>query len=191
MKHKSQELYFRDMIWGSVWGALALILPFLFHPFGLGSHLMPMFAPLLIAALTLDLRVSLTLALTVPLISSFLTGMPPLLPPIALMMILEAVLMMIWVSVTFRRYRWNIYPVLIGSFLVQRVARMVFILGVVFLIDLPPRWLLGAALLWGLPGAVIQVVLIPRVIKHLQRGHYLGNREWLCTDLAVSGEKRK
>ena len=107
------------------------------------------------------------------------------------MMILEAVLMMIWIAVAFRSYRWNIYPVLIGAFLVQRGARMVFILGMTLLFDLPPHWLLGAALLWGLPGAVIQVVLIPRVIGHLKRGHYLSNREWLWTDWSVSGEKRK
>ena len=179
------------MIWGSVWGALALFLPMLLHPFGLGSHLMPMFAPLLIAALTLDLKVSLTLALTIPLISSLLTGMPPLFPPIALMMVLEAILMVIWIRATFQKFRWNIYPVLIGAFLVQRAARVIFIVAAAPLIDLPAGWLLGPVVIWGLPGAVIQAVLLPRVVRWLERGHYLADRDWSWSENSLAEKKIK
>ncbi|MDP8214850.1 MAG: hypothetical protein RAO92_03050 [Candidatus Euphemobacter frigidus] len=159
------ELYIRDMIWGGVWGALALFLPLLFHPFGLGALLMPLFLPLLIAGCTLHLRVSLVLALFIPLISSLFTGMPPLYPPVALLMVLEGLGMNLWLFLVYQKGRVNIYLSLAGAFLVQRAVRVIVILLAREVIPIPASWLLIPALLWGLPGAIIQVGVIPWIVK--------------------------
>ncbi len=168
MKQRQKELYIRDMVWGGVWGALALFLPILFHPFGLGSHLMPMFLPLLIAGCTLHLRTSLILSVSIPLISSIFTGMPPLYPPIAILMILEASAMNLWLFWAYRKKRWNIYFALIAAFIIQRGVRVIFILAAQEFINLSGSWLLIPALLWGLPGVVIQTVLIPWILPKIK-----------------------
>ena len=168
MKQHQQELYIRDMVWGGVWGALALFLPVLFHPLGLGSHLMPMFLPLLIAGCTLHLRTALILSVSIPLISSLFTGMPPLYPPIAILMILEASAMNLWLFWAYRKKRWNIFFALIVAFLIQRVVRVIFILIAQQFIILPESWLMVWALLWGLPGVVLQTALIPWIIKKIK-----------------------
>ncbi len=162
------DFYIRDMVWGGVWGALALFLPILFHPFGLGSHLMPMFLPLLIAGCTLHLRTSLILSVSIPLISSLFTGMPPLYPPIAIMMILEASAMNLWLFWAYRKKGWNIYFVLIAAFIIQRGVRVIFVLAAKEVIDIPGSWLLIPVLLWGLPGVVIQTALIPWILPKIK-----------------------
>ena len=168
MNNPQQELYIRDMVWGGVWGALALFLPVLFHPLGLGSHLMPMFLPLLIAGCTLHLRTALILSVSIPLISSLFTGMPPLYPPIAILMILEASAMNLWLFWAYRKKRWNIFFALIVAFLIQRVVRVIFILIAQQFIILPESWLMVWAVLWGLPGVVLQTALIPWIIKKIK-----------------------
>lgn len=168
MKQRPTDLYIRDMVWGGIWGALALFLPILFHPFGLGSHLMPMLLPLLIAGCTLHLRTGLILSISIPLISSLFTGMPPLYPPIAILMILEASAMNLWLFWAYRKKRWNIYFALIVAFIIQRGVRVIFILIAHEFIDLPGSWLLISALLWGLPGVVIQVALIPWILPKIK-----------------------
>ena len=165
----ARRRYIHDMIWGGVWGALGLLLPLLLHPFGLGSLLMPMFLPLLLAAATLRLQVSLILALAVPLISSLLTGMPPLFPPIVLMMMLEAFFMSLWLYWSYQKRSWNLIAVLILAFMVQRAVRVVFILALGRIIALPESWLIIPALIWGYPGALIQIGVIPWIIKELEK----------------------
>ncbi len=156
------------MIWGGVWGAAALFLPLLLHPFGLGTHLMPMFLPLLIAGCTLHLRTTLVLSVAVPLLSSFFTGMPPLYPPVAVLMVLEAVSMNLWIFWSYRKRRWNIYACLVVAFIIQRGVRAIFILGAGLVIELPAFWLLVPALLWGLPGAIIQTGIIPWILRIIE-----------------------
>jgi hypothetical protein len=168
MYHQQKQLYIRDMVWGGVWGALALFLPILFHPFGLGSHLMPMFLPLLIVGCTLHLRTSLILSVSIPLISSLFTGMPPLYPPIAILMILEASAMNLWLFWAYRKNRWNIYFALIIAFIIQRGVRVVFVLVAQEVINIPGSWLLIPVLLWGLPGVVIQTALIPWILPKIK-----------------------
>ena len=169
MPARTDRLYLRDLIWGGLWGALALFLPLLLHPFGLGVHLMPMFLPLLIAACTLRLSTALILAVVIPLLSGAATGMPPLYPPVALLMVLEGTVMVLWLAGTYRRRRWNPYLCLAGAFLLQRLVRAGAILFLRELVELPAGWLLVPALLWGLPGAALQTAVIPPVVSRIRQ----------------------
>ncbi len=168
MPAEPDRLYVRDLIWGGVWGALAVFLPLLLHPFGLGVHLMPMFLPLLIAALTLRPGTSLLLAVLVPLVSGAATGMPPLYPPVALLMLLEGAAMVLWLYCFRRWIGGNIYLGLAAAFFLQRLVRVGFIFLARELVELPAGWLLVPALLWGLPGAALQTVAIPPVVAKIQ-----------------------
>ncbi len=168
MSPEAHRLHLRDQIWGGLWGALALFLPLLLHPFGLGVHLMPMFLPLLIAACTLRFPTALILAAGIPFLSGALTGMPPLYPPVAPLMALEGAAMVLWLSVAYRRRRWNPYLCLAAAFLLQRLVRVGFILLAGRLVELPSGWLLLPALLWGLPGAVLQTAVIPGVVSRIE-----------------------
>lgn len=168
MRAEADRVYLRDLIWGGLWGALALFLPLLLHPFGLGVHLMPMFLPLLLAACTLRLSTALILAAGIPFLSGAVTGMPPLYPPVALLMALEGAAMVLWLAGSYRKQRWNPYLSLAAAFLIQRLVRIGFILLAGRVVELPSGWLILPALLWGLPGAAIQTAVIPGVVSKIE-----------------------
>ncbi len=57
--------------------ALGVALPHVFHLVGLGPVFLPMFLPLVLVAMTMELPFILLVAITMPLISLAITGMPP------------------------------------------------------------------------------------------------------------------
>lgn len=57
--------------------ALGVTLPHVFHLAGLGPVFLPMFLPLVLVAMTMELPFILLVAITTPLISLAITGMPP------------------------------------------------------------------------------------------------------------------
>ena len=56
--------------------ALGVALPHVFHLAGLGPVFLPMFLPLVLVAMTMELPFILLVAITTPLISHAMTGMP-------------------------------------------------------------------------------------------------------------------
>ena len=56
--------------------ALGVALPHVFHRAGLGPVFLPMFLPLILVAMTMELPFVLLVAITTPLISLAMTGMP-------------------------------------------------------------------------------------------------------------------
>ena len=56
--------------------ALGVALPHVFHLAGLGPVFLPMFLPILLVAMTMELPFVLLVAITTPLISLAITGMP-------------------------------------------------------------------------------------------------------------------
>jgi len=73
--------------------------------------------------------------------------------------------MNLWLFLVYQKGRVNIYLSLAGAFLVQRAVRVIVILLAREVIPIPASWLLIPALLWGLPGAIIQVGVIPWIVK--------------------------
>ncbi|MGV8125356.1 MAG: ECF transporter S component [Candidatus Xenobiia bacterium LiM19] len=62
---------------------IGMILPILFHAFGLGREFLPMHLPVIIGGVLLGCRMGLIIGLLTPLMSSLFTGMPPMMPPVA------------------------------------------------------------------------------------------------------------
>ena len=65
----------------SLFIALCVIVPFLFHLVGLGAIFLPMFLPILLAGFLIEFRFALLVGLLGPLTSSLTTGMPPFFRP--------------------------------------------------------------------------------------------------------------
>lgn len=165
----TQRRQISEMIWGGIFGALAVFLPVIFHAFNLGAEFMPMFFPILVAGFTLYWRVSLVLSVLVPLLSSFLTGMPPLYPPIALLMCLEFIVMTQIAYWTYQRMKWSIFLSLSLAFLMERAVLIFYILTMSRLLHLPGEWLLLPRLIRNMPGIILNFIFLPVLVKMFRR----------------------
>ena len=105
MNHKDNF----DWLLGGLFLALAIALPLAFHLVGMGSTFLPMFYPVVLAGFLLRLQVSVLVGILAPLLSAALTGMPPLYPPVAFIMVLELLVMTALPWMFFQRLRLNIY----------------------------------------------------------------------------------
>lgn len=158
----------RDFLLGSLLLALALILPVLFHAVGLGSAFLPMFYPIITAGFLVALPVAAAVGFLAPITSSLLTGMPPLFPPIALIMMVEGLVLTLIPALLHQKYKMKILPTLAVTIFAERLA----LLGAVVLsarwLSLPEGVLGLASLLRSLPGIVFIFLLIPPLVKKLE-----------------------
>lgn len=158
----------RDLLLGALLLSLALILPILFHAVGLGSAFLPMFYPIITAGFLVALPVAAAVGFLAPLTSSLLTGMPPLFPPIAFIMMVEGLVLASIPALLHQKHGIKILPTLAVAIFVER---MVLLGAVVFLarwLSLPEGVLGLTSLLHGLPGIILIFFLIPPLVKKLE-----------------------
>jgi len=156
----------RSMIVSAALGALALVLPAIFHMVGLGSKFLPMLLPLLLNSFLSAWPWALGTGLAVPWISALATGMPPIYPPVAAAMSLEAGVMAI-AAASLRRLPvfWSVgLTILCGRMMAFGLS---WFLARLF--ELPPAFASVAVLIQGLPGVALQLAVVPPVIKRLAR----------------------
>ncbi|MCL2588788.1 MAG: DUF1893 domain-containing protein [Oscillospiraceae bacterium] len=150
--------------------ALGLIIPFATaHGFGLpGTVLLPMHMPILLCGLLLGARYGLIAGLITPLLSSVLTGMPPVFPMLPIMIVQLGG--MGFVSGFLRhRFRLPLYVALIGAMLSGQVLYGLMFEALLLAAGAPIRALsVSAAITTGLPGLLIQLTLIPAVVKSIE-----------------------
>ncbi len=150
--------------------ALTVLLPIAFHQFGLaGRFFLPMHLPVLLAGFICGPVGGFLVGLTAPVISFLMTGMPPTYA-IPLMSI-ELPLYGLAAGLTYYNLRLNIYIALVVSMIAGRLG---FALGLLILgifIELPYgiETYFKAVLVTGLPGIIIQLVLIPPIVAALKR----------------------
>lgn len=150
---------------------LGLLLPLVTHAFGAGTVILPMHIPVLLAGMLLPLPYAFGVGLLTPVLSSLFTGMPPLLPMLPIMAV-ELTLYALSASIARGRFRLNPYLCLLISMIIGRIGAglMVFALSTLFSVPVaPPLVYLSGAILTGIPGIIIQIVLIPPLT-------YLGER---------------
>lgn len=157
---------YRDGLTAGVFGAAALLLPFLFHVFQLGHIFMPMYIPLVALAFYASPAVAATTGFLVPLLSSLLTGMPPMYPPIAPAMAIEIAVMGAAIAIARKHFPW--LPSLAVLALVLIAGRVLHV-GLVYLaslaMDLPAGFLAGVSFLTGWPGVLLMMVVIPVLLR--------------------------
>lgn len=151
--------------------ALGIILPMALHAIPDGGRIfLPMFIPVLLGALYLSWPYALAVGIFTPLLSSLLTGMPPVAPlPMAFMMAAQLGVAALIVSLM-KNIKWikqkrymavfTLIPALIAGFAVSGIVLMIAI--EFFGIKGPGMWTyIVGAVVAGLPGIAIQLVLIP------------------------------
>lgn len=151
--------------------AIGLLLPFFTsHAFGVpGTLLLPMHIPVLLCGLFCGPLYGAASGLIIPVLSSVLTGMPPVFPMLPIMGV-QLVAMGFISGMLYRKLKLHIYI----SLPVAMLAGWVFYgltFGAIFFAN---NGQLKAASVWtaittGLPGMAIQLVLIPIIVKGVER----------------------
>ncbi len=156
----------RTMVVSGALAALALVLPVAFHAVGLGSHFLPMFLPLLLNSFLSAPGWAVGTALLVPWISALATGMPPLYPPVAALVSVEAGAMCAVAALLWRGRR-KLWLALIPAVLAGRLAGFLLTWTVAQFFALPPALTAAARIVQGLPGVALQLTVIPIVLRLL------------------------
>ncbi len=168
----------RDLALGGLFGALALVLPVVFHALGpvAGKVFLPMYYPILALGLLASWEVALTVGILVPIISSVLTGMPP--PPTAVMMVCELAAMGVVASLV-RSRGGGIWPAAIAGVLTARIAGVILIVTVLPLIGIH-RGVYEyavASFVAALPGEVVLLTIVPAAVYAIERTSMIGRRQ--------------
>ena len=165
---RGQALTLREIAWSALCIALGLAVPVVFHGLGLGATFLPMMLPILAAGLLLrPLPAGLVGAVTPP-ISALLTGMPPLMPPVALVMAVEGLVLGVVSSVLYRRLQWNIFGAAAAAVLGERLAMLLLTMALAPLFGLPGRLAAFGMLAQGLPGVGLLVLAVPFLVRRLE-----------------------
>jgi hypothetical protein len=161
----------RDLAFGGLLGAAALLLPVLFHALQLGRVFMPMYLPLVALGFLVGPRVAFTTAALVPLLSGAVTGMPPLYPPIAPVMAAELALMAGAIALVCRRWPGvNPWAVLVPVLAAGRMINVGLMYAAALLLELPAGFLAGLSFVAGWPGVVLMLVVIPPLVRLVRDG---------------------
>ncbi len=131
----------------------------------------PMHIPVLLAGFLVGPGSGVVVGLLAPVLSHLLTGMPPTYA--VPLMTLELPFYGLIVGLAYRRFKLNIYLALISAMVTGRIVFGValFVLGM--FMELPYTaaafFSAGGALWVGLPGIVLQLVIVPIVVVGINR----------------------
>lgn len=161
--------------------ALGLLLPQLFHLMGVaqgGQAFLPMHIPVLLSGFILGPILGLTIGIIIPLISFIITGMPPANSVILMMCELAAYGLfsgLLYKTFHINRKKYGIYISLLGAMLLGRViyALAIVIAGSLFALDINGNAAVIYTMYTGIPGILIQIIIIPSIIVGLKRGGLL------------------
>lgn len=166
----------RHLIISGVLIALGVVLPIAFHSIpNAGSIFLPMHIPVLIGAFFLPWTWAGAVGLLTPILSTLLTGMPPISPmPVAIMMPFElatyGIVIALLRKIAVKKDKWySPLFALIPAMLLGRVVNglVFFVLTKVYLtVKITPWAYVIAAVTTGIPGIIIQVILIP-ILYHV------------------------
>jgi len=163
------------MVIAGLFVAIGLILPFFTaHAYGmtLGVMLLPMHIPVLLCGLLCGPGLGALCGIVVPVLSTILTGMPPAYPMLPMMLV--QLLAMGYVSgLLYQNRKLNLYVSLLAAMIAGWV-----LYGLALAVLMFGNSSLGAsmsftgALLQGIPGIVIQLVLVPIIMSLVKRYYH-------------------
>ena len=154
----------------SLFIACGLLLPLAFHTFGMGGRtFLPMHIPVFMGGLLLGWLPGFIIGALTPLLSCLLTGMPPLIPSLP-MMIVELALFGLVAGYIYYDKRQNIYLALISAMVAGRLgaAFVLLLFSDMLGIHLHPLTYVAATFMTGIVGVVIQIVFIPILVRRLE-----------------------
>ncbi len=156
----------RELAYCGIFGAAALLLPFLFHVLQLGRAFLPMYLPLVALAFFVRPGPAALTALLVPPLSGAVTGMPPFYPPVAPVMAAELALMALLIGGARRRLpRLPVWAALAAALAAGRCLSAGLYYGVARVLELPAAFVAGISLLSGWPGLALMLAVIPPLVR--------------------------
>lgn len=167
MRSKTKQLVYTAMLI-----ALGVIVPMGFHMVGAGGPIfLPMHIPVFIAGIMVGPWYGMLVGILAPVLSSLTTGMPPLLPMLPIMMVELALYGLV---MGLFRTRKPIQLGLITSMVMGRIGAgfTVWVMVSLFnMTNLPanPLVFVWGSIVTGLPGIVIQIILITLLNPYLRR----------------------
>lgn len=174
----SQHTQTLKLCTGALLLAAGILLPQVFHMIGgqaMGGILLPMHLPVFIAGLLLGPFYGCAIGIITPIISFFVTGMPPAgkLP----FMLIELLTYGLAAGLL-RKKNVNIYVSLILAQIAGRVANALALVFATYVLQLnvPAVITVGTAIVTGIPGLILQLVLVPAVVILIERVLHLGNK---------------
>lgn len=150
--------------------ALGLLVPIAFHLFGgTGPVFLPMHLPVLLAGFFLGPASGFLIGILTPIQSSLLTGMPPV--PILYLMVAELAAYGFWAGYFYRVKKFNVILSLVLAMILGRIvlAGAVYALQSLLSLQIKPQVYLTAAISQGIPGMILQIILIPILVTALNR----------------------
>ncbi|MBK5251312.1 MAG: ECF transporter S component [Peptostreptococcaceae bacterium] len=163
----------RQMTKAALFLAVSVILSSIFHMSGIdGRIFLPMHIPVLLAGFFLSPLMAFIVGLLAPFLNTLVTGMPVLFPIAIIMSVELGIYGLVTALISGSKRRIPIIA-LIVAMVVGRLAAggMVYVLVVLFGVKINPLIYLQGAVLTGIPGIAIQLLLIPLLLKYLK-----GNR---------------
>lgn len=151
--------------------AIGVIIPTIFHTTGIpGNIFLPMHVPVLIGGFLLPPYLALLLGMLTPILNSLITGMPPLFP-MAVIMVFELGIYGLVASILYRKLELPSVVALIISMIAGRIMAglVVFILAAFFAIEMDPMTFVIGGVTTGIPGIIIQLVLVPSLVYSIVR----------------------
>lgn len=167
----NERNYVKRLVIAGLLLAMGIIIPMIFHTTGIaGTIFLPMHIPVLLGGFLLPPVLALLLGMLTPLLNSLITQMPPLFP-MAVIMIFELGIYGLVASVLYRKLRLPSILALIISMIAGRIMGgvVVFVLAAFFAIQMDPMVFIIGGITTGLPGIIIQLVLVPTLIYSIVR----------------------
>lgn len=168
----------KKIVYGGVLLAMGILLPQMFHLTGVpqsGAVFLPMHIPVILAGYILGPWYGLAIGILSPTVSSFITGMPAfarlpfMIGELAGYGVISGLLFQ---QRAFYRKKFGIYTTLLLSMAAGRIiyALMLFVAADLLHIPCGGPAAAIAAVISGIPGIIVQLVLIPAIIYLLRKG---------------------
>lgn len=161
----------KRLVASGLFAAVGILLPQVFHLIGgpaAGGMFLPMHIPVLLAGILLGPFYGAAVGMVSPVVSCLLTSMPS---PVKLPFMLLELLAYGIISGLLSRRKLPVYVSLIGAQVAGRAvyALCLLVAAGLFQLDVPPVLSVWTALITGLPGIVIQLLLIPLIVIPLRK----------------------
>lgn len=167
-----EKNYVKRLVIAGLLLAIGVIIPYIFHATGIpGTVFLPMHIPVLLGGFLLPPHLAVLLGMLTPLLNSFISGMPVLFP-IAIIMVFELGVYGLVASLLYRKLRVPSFVTLILAMIAGRIMAgvTIFVLTAFFAnITLDPMTFIIGATSAGLPGIIIQLILVPVLIHSITK----------------------
>lgn len=167
----------KDMVMAGLLLAIAVIVPSIFHNTGMpGKVFLPMHIPVLLGGFLLPPSLAFILGAVTPVINFLVTGMPPIFPT-GIIMVFELGFYGLIASLLYRSLRLPSLISLIISMIIGRIVAggVAYILLILFKIEIDPILSVKLGLITGIPGIIIQLILIPVLIYGINKYTFINH----------------